>query len=959
MDADEERRNAAISELPDALAAVVREWFDRYDEQALPPLPGDLVAGVVRLVAASEFAAATLLAEAAELIGERGIVAHPQSALDRFAVAIADADSIDAFRRSIRRFRRRYLAQVLWREITGASTLDETLSLLSRLADRMIGFATERAEAELAARFGHVLDADGDRVPLVVVGMGKLGGGELNFSSDVDLVFLYPRDGDSDGARCLSAPEYFARLARKVIQLLDDVTADGFVFRVDIRLRPFGDSGPAVVSFAALERYLLQHGRDWERYAWVKARIVGRQPPEDVSDALFKDLVEPFVYRRYLDYGVFESLRDMHSMIRAEVGRRELADSVKLGPGGIREIEFIVQSLQLVRGGNQPELVEPSLRRVLPRLVDARGLDAATADELDAAYVFLRRLENFIQALRDQQTHDLPPRKLDRARLAFATGHGDWEALCAELAGHRANVTRHFESVAFRDADSDANARMLERVATAWAGTADADEWTALLDEYGFADAGRVATAIVRFRDAPSTRKVDTITAKRLAAFVGRLAALTRQREDPYTAVARVSAVLGAVLRRSAYIALLNENPLAAERLVGFCERSGWIAGQIERFPALLDELLDPAADPARFTRQSFAEELSNRLGRYPDDDTESRTEALALSQRSIMFRIAVADFGDDLPIMKVSDSLTYLAEVVVAEALDMAWRDVTVRHGAPCYVVDGETHEASFAVIGYGKLGGLELSYGSDLDLVFLHDSRGDSQATDGNKPIDNAVFFARLVRRLVHILTTRTSSGVLYEVDTRLRPSGQSGLLVSGVAAFERYQEDNAWTWEHQALLRARPIAGGAALCREFDRIRAETLKYRVRRDSLAKDVVGMRMRMRQELDQSDAAVFDLKQGEGGIGDIEFLVQYLVLWHAADAPAVFHYSDNIRQLEALAAERRLDAADADELADIYRRYRLRVHHLVLNARPALVDAAEFTEERERVATLWRAVFA
>ena len=407
------------------------------------------------------------------------------------------------------------------------------------------------------------------------------------------------------------------------------------------------------------------------------------------------------------------------------------------------------------------------------------------------------------------------------------------------------------------------------------------------------------------------------------------------------------------MLRRSAYLSLLNENPGALARLVDLCSRSNYIADQIGRFPVLLDELLDPRLYSERVTRADIAAELEERLS-YESGDSEERMRAIAGFQRATMFRIAVADFNGQLPIMKVSDGLTWLAEAILEEALRVAWEDLAERHGVPCYTIDGTSHKAGFGIIAYGKLGGLELSYGSDLDIVFLHDSRGAQQSTDGDKPLDNALFFGRLVRRLTHFLTTQTGSGQLYEIDTRLRPEGNKGLLVTSTEAFERYQEANAWTWEHQALLRARPVAGSPDIASEFDRIRRDTLMRRVRRDTLRDDVVAMRRRMRSELDRSDNERFDLKHGRGGIGDIEFLVQYLVLWHAAEHPDVVFYSDNIRQLDALADAGCIDRRIRDALQDAYRDYRLRQHHLVLDGSPPLVPIDDFATQREFVAKTW-----
>jgi glutamate-ammonia-ligase adenylyltransferase len=951
----------ALIELPEGLRPSASNWLGRVEAGAaeLASRP-EALGALLRLVACSEYAAATLLRDWGWFLEHGADLSAPPSTkeLEQFAAAMAVSEEpAEAVKKSLRRYRHRYLLRVLWREVARAATLEETLADLSRLADQLLAAAAAYAERELEARYGRVRDSKGNPVPLVILGMGKLGGRELNFSSDVDLVFLYPEGRESDGDRCLSAQEYFARVGRGIIALLDEVTEDGFAFRIDTRLRPFGDSGPPVTSFAAFESYLQQHGRGWERYAYVKARVVGPHPPESVTRELQDELVRPFVYRRYLDYGVFESLREMHALIAAEVKRRDMADNIKLGPGGIREIEFIVQSLQLVRGGSRPELQRRELLLALPKLVGRHGLDADDAEKLVAAYRYLRRIENFIQAIRDRQTHDLPTDPLDRLRLCVAMGCADWTTLAGELDRHRAEVTRQFDAIALRERPGERPEPGSDRIASLWSGGADEQEWAALLQSREVGHAAELAARVAAFASRPATRQIDTVSRQRLDEFMPALLRLVSASEEPLVTLERLLAIVEQILRRSAYLALLNENPQVLERVVRLCGQSAYIAQQIARFPVLLDELLDPRIYTARITRGELEVELTDRLSAAEAGDSEEQVAVLAQFQRASLFRVAVADFSDRLPVMRVSDALTDVAETVLAHALGVAWHDLVAKHGEPGYTLNGERRRAGFGIIAYGKLGGIELSYGSDLDIVFLHDSRGKEQVTSGVRSLDNTLFFARLVRRLIHFLTTQTGSGALYEIDMRLRPDGHKGLLVTSTEAFERYQEDNAWTWEHQALLRARPVAGSAVVAREFERIRAETLKHRVRREALRDDVMSMRQRMRKELDKSDTVMFDLKNGTGGIGDIEFLVQYLVLRDAAAHPAVIHYPDNVRQLATLAAARCLDAELAFRLQEIYRCYRLELHHLTLNEKKPLVAQAEFVAQRERVAAAWRAV--
>ena len=526
--------------------------------------------------------------------------------------------------------------------------------------------------------------------------------------------------------------------------------------------------------------------------------------------------------------------------------------------------------------------------------------------------------------------------------------------LTTELEEHRANVSRQFDEIALRGqvaVDEDVENVELAELFDRGAGP---DEWQSCLERDGVPQAREMAKRLATFSGLGTARQLDATARRRMQKFLPRLIELVGNSKHPPLTLDRTLGVVERVLRRSAYISLLNENEAALQRFVDLCSRSAYVTEQIARFPVLLDELLDSRVQGGLVTKDYLQTALNERLQRRPEADAEERTAILGRFQRAAMFHIAIADFNGALPIMKVSDGLTWLAETVLDYALDIAWNDLAARHGVPSYVVNGEQREAGFGIVGYGKLGGLELSYGSDLDLVFLHDSRGSKQVTNGDKPLDNPVFFSRLVRKLVHLLTAQTGSGALYEIDTRLRPEGRKGVLVSSTEAFERYQEEHAWTWEHQALLRARAVAGHGAVGEEFERIRRDTLMQRVRHDSLRDDVISMRQRMRKELDRSDAGRFDLKHGKGGIGDIEFLVQYLVLDRAADEPDVIFWSDNIRQLDALAECGCLDSSLVQSLQDAYRSYRLRLHHLVLDEQKPLVEVAEFRDERDLVNGVW-----
>jgi glutamate-ammonia-ligase adenylyltransferase len=781
--------------------------------------------------------------------------------------------------------------------------------------------------------------------------MGKLGGGELNLSSDIDLVFLFPEHGETQGPRPLEHEEYFARVGRRTAQLLGTATTEGFVYRVDLRLRPFGESGPQVVSFDAFEDYLQQHGRDWERYAYVKARAVHGAGP---FDELYRNVLRPFVYRRYLDFGVFESLRGMKELIAREVERRELRDNVKLGPGGIREIEFIVQAFQLIRGGSKPTLQTRSLLEALPMLAGQKLLTPAAVEELGDSYRFLRRVENRLQERSDQQTHDLPQDEVGRARLALAMGAAGWNEFAAELERHRRRVSSHFQSLILAPGDTSVvgTDRALEALLEPGL---DDTRRRDLLRGARIGDVESVLARLSILRESTYYRRLDETGRRRLNTLLPELVRAIAGGDGEAIALGRVLHVIERIGGRTVYLALLNENPVARRRLVELCAHSQFLTDQIAAFPLLLDELLDERLFETVPTRAEFEQDLRARMSGA--DDPEHQVDLLRQFQRAAVFRVAVPDLTGRLPLMKVSDRLTDIAELIVAEALSLSWAQITARHGVPRFGPDdARLEEAGVIVVAYGKFGGIELGYGSDLDLVFLHDSAGEIERTAGPASVPNDVFFLRLVQRLVHVLTVHTPAGRLYEVDTRLRPSGKGGLLVQSIEGFAAYQRQEAWTWEHQALLRARVVAGRPSLRARFEALRCAILRFAVRSDTLREDVRAMRERMRAELSRSSTGEFDLKQDAGGITDIEFLAQYWTLSWSERYPELVTFSDNIRQLESLASADLVPQATVDVLTSAYRAYRQRLHHLSLESGGSVVPTRDFAATREAITGIWNA---
>jgi glutamate-ammonia-ligase adenylyltransferase len=832
------------------------------------------------LALASEFAVEVCLRQPAllpALLADDGAQAFPPPRLT--------AENRGEWPALLRRHRQAESVRLIWRDLHGLDGLDDTLAATTALAEICLRCALEALETEFAQRFGMVRGEDGAPVRLVVFALGKLGGGELNFSSDIDLVYAYAQAGDSDGTRSLAAEDYFARFGQQLAKLLDEVTAEGFCHRVDLRLRPFGGAGRIALSFAAMEQYFQREGRDWERYAWQKARPVAGDLE---AGARFLESLRPFVYRRYLDYGALDGLREMKATIAAEVARRDLADDIKRGPGGIREIEFLAQALQLIRGGREPALRERRLQPALRALCAARHLDEDACAALLEAYRFLRLLENRLQMLRDAQTQRLPEDAMDRLRLARGLGEADWPALAARLQVHRERVSREFDALlAPRDRGTQPDA-----LVAYWRALRDGEggDDPEPLRAAGFAQAEDVDRALRDFARAPAVRDLSDAARARLDRLMPALLAGVAASADPLPALRRALALLQAILRRASYLALLDEQPAALSRLVDTLARSALLGDRLAAHPLLLDELLDVRVAGPLPQPKAFAAAAEAAL---QQDDAETALVALNEARQTLSFRIALATLDRRVDGVGAAAALAALADALLGAVYRLALREIEAQHGR----IAG----FGFAVLGYGSLGGRELGFGSDLDLVFVYEAPAEA-VSDGPRPLDAPRWSARLAQKIVALLGTPTAAGRLYEVDVRLRPDGAKGLLVSTRASFEDYQRQRAWTWEHQALVRARAIAGDPPLCAAFEALRADILQRERDPDALRADVAAMRARMRAELDRSDAARFDLKQGEGGLVDLEFLLQCLVLGEAAMHSALCAPRDTPGLIAALA---------------------------------------------------------
>jgi len=870
----------------------------------------------------------------------------------------------------LRDFRNQQMVRITYRDINGLSDLSEVLNDLTELANCSIRYALQWLDRAQQKEFGQALDSQAEPMRLVVIGMGKLGAYELNFSSDVDLIFTFAEHGQTvNGPRSISHNEYFIKLGQRLIKALDKKTADGFVFRVDMRLRPFGQSGPLVMTYNALENYYVAHGREWERYALIKARVITGSKDDQQT---LRSILTPFIYRRYIDFGVFDALREMKSMIDREVKQKKKEHNIKLGAGGIREIEFLAQAFQLLRGGRDTRLQERQLQKVLSYLAEHSILPDMVVTGLLQSYDFLRKTEHRIQQIDDQQNHTLPDNDYSQARIAYGMGYSDWSDFAAELQTIRHRVHGYFEQL-FQSPqllEQKADANNLDGIQGIWLGNLgdDADDLTdesavRILSESGYQDAAGIIRLLASFKNSHHYHKISKEGRERLDKLMPLILKEVACVADSVTVLQRIISVLESICRRSVYLVLLIENPQGLSQLVKLCAASSWITRLLSRYPALFDELLDVRALYAPLTKEQLAQELEEKLSSIALDDLEQQMELLRHFKQSQSLRVAAADVTGVIPVEKVSDYLTWIAEVIINSVIQLAWYDMVARYGRPLPCADQQsrfTQGMGFAVLGFGKLGGIELGYSSDLDMVFIYANafkggNTDAELSKKGSSVDNLQFYSRLSLRIMHILQTQMHSGILYEADMRLRPNGNSGLICSNLDAFRQYELKQAWIWEHQALVRARFIAGDSQLVSDYEAIRKEVLIQPHDNNELKKEVHDMRAKMRLALARKRKGYFDIKQGFGGIADIEFIVQYMVLKHAYEYPELLTWTDNKRILEMLAELALLPASTVNELSECYRLFRARLHQLSLQEVSGIVPVDEFQQERKKIQTHWR----
>lgn len=839
--------------------------------------------------------------------------------------------------RSLRILRARLMFRWIWQD---ANQLTDVVTLtreLSDFADACVTAAKDFARIPLVAKHGEPVGYNGKVQDLIVIAMGKHGAQELNLSSDIDLIFAFDEQGETNGRKCIDVQQFCILWGQKLIYLLDHITADGFVFRVDMRLRPWGDGSALAISHVALEKYLSQHGREWERYAWIKARIVtgGKEGDE------LLEMTRPFVFRKYVDYTAFEAMREMKAMIEREVQRRHLEDDIKLGAGGIREVEFIVQVFQLIYGGSKLELQDRQCLVSLNHLDEAELLDSKAVAELEDAYLFLRRVEHAIQALNDQQTQSLPTEPELRQRLINTLDFASWSDFMAFLDEKRAKVIYQFEHL-IKEKEHDPLVESFSQLEQRLSEVLD-DQAKNLVHEFWYGHA---------------LKKLPAKAVQRLKTFWPHLVEAVLQSDMPQVALVRLMPLVESVMRRTVYLVMLIESKGALQRLVKMATVSPWICEELTHYPVLLDEFLSMDFELPK--RQDLEDTLRQQLLRIEVDQVEDQMRVLRLFKKSNVLAVAASDVLAESPLMKVSDALTDIAEVSVNAALHLAYQITAKKHGFP---LDAEGQRCTldhmaFTVIGYGKVGGIELGYGSDLDLVFIHymDEQAD---TDGLKPISGFEFAMRVGQKFVSLMTTQTLDGRVYEVDTRLRPSGEAGLLVTSLKAFEHYQLKSAWLWEHQALVRARSIAGERCLRDKFEQLRCRILTQPREQAHVRAEVLKMRQKMKDHLgssnEQKKDGIFHLKQDAGGIVDIEFMAQYAVLAWSGTNKDLAHYSDNVRILEDAAKTGCLSSNDATALIQAYLRERAESHRLALANQSMQVSASDWHDTRMTVCKLWQ----
>nr|HAT8712712.1 bifunctional [glutamate--ammonia ligase]-adenylyl-L-tyrosine phosphorylase/[glutamate--ammonia-ligase] adenylyltransferase [Legionella jordanis] len=821
------------------------------------------------------------------------------------ALATLNTQSMQSFGQALRRFRHKHLLRLILRELAGLASTEDSMLEWSNCADAIILKTLEFCEQELQRRYGQPCDAHGKSCALFCLAMGKLGGRELNYSSDIDLIFAFSASGWTNGDEIISNQQYYSKVVQAFIQILQTISPDGFVFRVDLRLRPNGDSGALVSSLSAMETYYQEQGRDWERYAMIKARLIGDSVEE--PNHWFHRLITPFVYRRYVDFSVIESLRSMKAMIEREVQLNPRLDDIKRGFGGIREIEFVIQNIQLIRGGRFPQLREQNTLKALARLKQLNLLSHTNA--LKQAYLFLRKLENTIQSQNDQQIHSLPKDEVKQAQIAIAMGYSNWQVLLNRLEQFQRIISAAFRSVlAKADPYQDEKRVLANQLMSLWQGHVETTMAINLLVSLGFDKAERCYQMIHAFRHSARCRRLSQAARLRLDRFMVLLLSELGTRPNTENLLLKVIQMLENIVGRSSYLALITENPPVLQELLHWFGHSPFITSILLNHPFLLEVLLDQEQDWRLPSRKQLEENLTQLLAHTTE--SEQQEEALRQFKWMNWLSAARAEVYGCYPAIRVSRFLSTVAEVVVARVLNLASERLSLRYPQMPKI------KSNFAVVAYGKLGSREMNYNSDLDLVFIHSTHADEEG-----------LVTRLTQKILHMLTTRSQSGILYSVDTRLRPSGEAGLLVSHIDAFSEYQRHHAWTWEHQALIRARFLTGSLKIQQQFKRLRQDILMTSREESLLRDEVLAMRIKIHKH-----SSGDEIKYGPGGLIDIEFLVQFLVLTHSN--ASLLRSTNILSLLQALYGMKALTRTQFIQLRAAYQHFHQQLHEDILNLR-------------------------
>lgn len=866
----------------------------------------------------------------------------------RLTKACDNAVDMTSIQKILRQHRHAKLIQIIYLDVINNMPLKQILVHLSDLADQLIRCALRAAEKQLVTKHGQPLDAEGNAMTLNVIAMGKLGGQELNFSSDVDLICSYANEGELDGFGHLSYHEFFTRVVRLLVQLLNDTTEDGFVYRVDLRLRPWGNSGPVALHHQALEHYYQLHGREWEQYAMVKARIITGSSSDQ---HYIKSILKPFVYRKYHDYRVFEGLAGLKDQIDHQAKLNNMGDNIKVGSGGIREIEFFVQAFQILKGGRNNRLQSPKIFSCFDSLKNQNIIAKKTIEALRDAYVFLRQLENKIQMIADEQSHSCPQNQLIQQRIAHTMNLPNWRAVQNQLDEHRATVSHHFTALFKREVETDQNITITDAFGEGYSD----HQQIKLLQSYGLECAPEISHRLTDFFTSKAWGFMSARAKQRFTTLLPDLLQSVAQTKNHLVLFGRLINLFCSIAGRSVYFELLHQNGHLRNKLVHLFNQSEWIAQQVAQYPMLLEHLIQVTDGCDNFDRYQIANSLQIQLDNVAGD-TELELDVLRLFKREQTIVIAIAELSDQITTIAVSRYLTELAEVILDAVYRLACTALQSQYGQPICQQD-DSREANFAIIGYGKLGGQEMNYQSDLDVIFLHDSTGIKQVTNGKRSIDNHVYFARLAQKIISMTSILTSAGKLYDIDSRLRPEGASGLLVSSDHAYHQYQLHKAWTWEHQALVRARQVAGSLILKPVFDRMRQTILTITREPEKLKKHIVEMRAKINQHNPPNEDQICNLKYAKGCMVDIEFMVQYWTLKYASKVSTIAAYSDNISLINEL-FRLNLISSDQSQLVDIYQTYQRWLHRTVLQNNPAEIACGLIATEIEQVNKCWDKCF-